>query len=250
MGFWAGNPAGCRPGRRWPGCAGKTIAVQIVVGLLDPDGKRGDITRFLASHGIAHSPVVGNNDIYATVPVSLLTHLAAQPGVRELMALPHPYPNLGTYLNGLVAKYEAGLMPGEDANPTFARLVIGIEGSDNYDAVNRFLEDSGAIMRYDDLDIAEIYKPIGLLVAFVPVAQIAPLASMPGVDQVNDEGYPAPEELRFTQPPLDYPTATPTPTAIPTAATQDAPPDGVTSAAVGVSPAESAGCAAAGPPVY
>lgn len=175
----------------------KTISVQIFVA---SPSQRGGITDFLESNGIAHSPVPGNHDIDAAVPVSLVPRLAVFPGVQELMALPHPYPSLGTYLNKLVANYEAGLMPDEDANPTFARLVIAIEGGDNYDAIKLWLENNGAVMTFADRDITELYKPSGDLVAFVPVAKIAPLAGMNGVVEVWDEGYPISEAQRFTRP--------------------------------------------------
>ena len=188
----------------------KTIKVQILVA---SPGQRKGIADFLESKGIAHSPVPGNHDIDATIPVSLAPQLAVFPGVQELLTKPRPYPSLGTYLNTLVAKYETGLMPGEDANPTYARLVIEVEGNDNYDAVVRFLKNNGATMAHSDPDIAVVYKPLSIVVAFVPVSKIAPLDRLEGVIQVWDEGYPVPEEHRFTEPPLSQPAYTPTPTA-------------------------------------
>ena len=194
----------------------KTIAVQIAPAYQDTD-HRSSITAFLDSRGIAHMTVVGNNDIQATVPVSLLATLTGLPGVGSILANPLPYPN-ASGVNILIAEYEAGLLPGEDANPTFALLDIGIEGDANYDAVKRYLENNGAVMFYSDPDINDTYKPIGSLPVYVPVAQIAPVAQMDGVFDMTLHAYPVPTERRVTQPPLPGPAATPTPT--PTAAAQ------------------------------
>ncbi len=203
----------------------KTLAVQIFV---YDASKRGEVTAFLESHDIAHSPAPGTSDIDATVPVSLVASLAAHSGVNEIQAWPPPYPNLSSGPNVLAAEYEAGLMPDEDTNPTFARLVIGIEGGDNYDAVKRFLDSKGAVMAFAERDMAEIYRPAGDLVAFVPVAQIATLARMAGVKAMWDEGYPAPAEARYTAGSIyDIPTATPTPMSTPTGTPAAANPDGI-----------------------
>ena len=201
----------------------KTLAVQIFI---YDASKRGDVTAFLESHDIAHSPAPGTRHIYATVPVSLVASLAAHSGVNEIQAWPPPYPNLGSGPNALAAEYEAGLMPDEDTNPTFARLVIGIEGGDNYDAVKRFLESKGAVMTFAERDMAEIYRPVGDLVAFVPVAQIATLARMTGVVGMWIEKYPVPAEARYTAGSIyDIPTATPTPMSTPTGTPAAANPD-------------------------
>ena len=201
----------------------KTLAVQIFV---HDASKRGEVTAFLESHDIAHSPAPGTSHIYATVPVSLVASLAAHSGVNEIQAWPPPYPNLGSGPNALAAEYEAGLMPDEDTNLTFARLVIGIEGGDNYDAVKRFLESKGAVMAFAERDMAEIYRPAGDLVAFVPVAQIVTLPRMAGVKAMWDEGYLVPAEARYTAGSIyDIPTATPTPIPTPTSAPAAANPD-------------------------
>ena len=201
----------------------KTLAVQIFV---YDASKRGDVTAFLESHDIAHSPAPGTSHIYATVPVSLVASLAAHSGVNEIQALPPPYPNLGSGPNILAAEYEAGLMPDEDTNPTFARLVIGIEGGDNYDAVKRFLDSEGAVMAFAERDMAEIYRPAGDLVAFVPVAQIATVARMTGVVGMWIEKYPVPAEARYTAGSIyDIPTATPTPMSTPTSTPTASNPD-------------------------
>ena len=63
----------------------KTLAVQIFV---YDASKRGEVTAFLESHDIAHSPAPGTSDIYATVPVSLVASLAAHSGVNEIQAWP------------------------------------------------------------------------------------------------------------------------------------------------------------------
>ena len=211
----------------------KTLAVQIFV---YDASKRGDVTAFLESHDIAHSPAPGTSDICATVPVSFVASLAAHSGVNEIQAWPPPYPNLGSGPNALAAEYEAGLMPDEDTNPTFARLVIGIEGGDNYDAVKRFLDSEGAVMAFAERDMAEIYRPAGDLVAFVPVAQIVTLARMAGVVAMWDEGYPVPAEARYTAGSIyDIPTATPTPMSTPTSTPAAANPDGSSTPDAGIS---------------
>ena len=211
----------------------KTLAVQIFV---YDASKRGEVTAFLESHDIAHSPVPGTSDIDATVPVSLVASLAAHSGVNEIQAWPLPYPNLSSGPNVLAAEYEAGLMPDEDTNPTFARLVIGIEGGDNYDAVKRFLDSEGAVMVFAERDMAEIYRPAGDLVAFVPVAQIATVARMTGVVGMWIEKYPVPAEARYTAGSIyDIPTATPTPMSTPTSTPAAANPDGSSTPDAGVS---------------
>ena len=192
----------------------KTIAVQIAPAYQDTD-HRSSITAFLDSRGIAHTTVVGNNDIQATVPVSLLATLTGLPSVGSILANPLPYPNAGG-VNILIAEYEAGLLPGEDANPTFARLGIGIEGNANYDAVKRYLKNNGAVMAYSDSDNDEAYRPAGLLVAYVPVAKIGLMARMAGVELITLDHYPVPPEYRITQPPVLGPTPTPTPSLTPT----------------------------------
>ena len=192
----------------------KTIAVQIAPAYQDTD-HRSSITAFLDSRGIAHTTVVGNNDIQATVPVSFLATLTGLPGVGSILANPLPYPNAGG-VNILIAEYEAGLLPGEEANPTFARLGIGIEGNANYDAVKRYLKNNGAVMAYSDSDNDEAYRPTGLLVAYVPVAKIGLMARMAGVELITLDHYPVPPEYRVTQPPVLGPTPTPTPSLTPT----------------------------------
>ena len=190
----------------------KTIAVQIAP---KTAGQRGDVTDFLERNGIAHTPVVGNVHVRATVPVSLLATLTGLPSVGSILATPLPYPNAGG-VNILIAEYEAGLLPGEEANPTFARLGIGIEGNANYDAVKRYLKNNGAVMAYSDSDNDAAYRPTGLLVAYVPVAKIGLMARMAGVELITLDHYPVPPEYRVTQPPVLGPTPTPTPSVTPT----------------------------------
>ena len=197
----------------------RTIAILLFVGNAK---HRTAIIELLEDNDIAHHRVEGplnHNDIRATVPVSMLSRLAAHPGVQEIFAKPHPYRNMTTHLNVLAAKYEAGLLPDEDANPTYARLVIGIEGGDdNYYAVKRYLENNGATMVFAERDMEEIYKPD--IVAFTPISLLVPLAGMTGVVDVWDEGYPVPESLRFRrssifEEPAETPTPTPTATSSP-----------------------------------
>ena len=181
--------------------------------------ERDDIAAFLTQHGVEHSRVPYKEfDLDATVPVSLLTTLAAQPSFGEMERVIPRYPNLNQGLNNLAAWYEAGMMPEEDANPTYAALMIGIEGDANYDNVRQFLKDNGAVMRHEDADADARWKPV--LVAFVPVRLLPVLARQPGVRGAHSERYPVPEEMRFTTEPIKaYPntpdsTLTATPSAV------------------------------------
>ena len=183
--------------------------------------ERDDIAAFLAYHGVEHSRVPYMEfDLDATVPVSLLTTLAAQPSFGAMERIIPRYPNLNQGLNNLAAWYEAGMMPEEDANPTYAALMIGIEGDANYDDVRQFLKDNGSVMRHEDADADARWKPV--LVAFVPVRLLPALARQPGVRGARSERYPVPEEMRFTKESLSAPPKTPdpTPTATPSAASK------------------------------
>ncbi len=180
--------------------------------------ERDDIAVFLAQHGVEHSRVPYIEfDLDATVPVSLLTILAAHPSFGAMERIIPRYPNLNQGLNNLAAWYEAGMMPEEDADPTYAALRIGIEGDENYDKVRQFLKDNGSVMAYEDADADARWKPV--LVAFVPVRVLPELARQPGVRGTHSEMYPVPEEQRFTQEPIKASPRTPdpTPTATPSA---------------------------------
>ena len=195
--------------------------------------EREDIIAFLNQHSVENSiSQYRDSVLYATIPASLLTTLAAHPSFGEMERVIPRYPNLNQGLNNLAAWYEAGMMPEEDANPTYAALRIGIEGDANYDNVRQFLKDNGSVMAYEDADADARWKPV--LVAFVPVRVLPELARQPGVRGTHSEMYPVPEEQRFTQEPIKASPRTPdpTPTATPTAAGATGAGDGVSSAAV------------------
>ena len=190
--------------------------------------EREDIAAFLAQHGVEHSRLPYKEfDLDATVPVSLLTTLAAHPSFGAMERVIPRYPNLNQGLNNLAAWYEAGMMPEEDANPTYAALLIGIEGDANYDNVRQFLKDNGSVMRHEDADADARWKPI--LMAFVPVRLLPALAGQPGVRWTHSERYPVPDEMRFTTEPIKASPRTPdpTPVATPTAAGATRAGDGV-----------------------
>ena len=177
--------------------------------------ERDDIAAFLSQHGVEHSRVPYKEfDLDATVPVSLLTILAAHPSFGAMQRIIPRYPNLNQGLNNLAAWYEAGMMPEEDANPTYAALMIGIEGDVNYDKVRQFLKDNGAVVRHEDAYADASWKPV--LVAFVPVRLLPALARQPGVRGAHSDQYPVPEEERFTIKSLSSPPKTPDPTPIAT----------------------------------
>ena len=183
--------------------------------------EREDIAAFLAQHGVEHSRVPYKEfDLDATVPVSLLTTLAAHPSFGAMERIIPRYPNLNQGLNNLAAWYEAGMMPEEDANPTYAALRIDIEGDANYDNVRQFLKDNGSVMRHEDADADARWKPV--LVAFVPVRLLPALARQPGVRGAHSDQYPVPEEERFTIKSLSSPPKMPdlTPAATPFAASK------------------------------
>ena len=194
--------------------------IRVRIFVLGPQ-EREDIVAFLAQQGVEHSiSEYVDSVLYATIPASLLTTLAAQPSFGEMERVIPRYPNLNQGLNNLAAWYEAGMMPEEDANPTYAALLIGIEGDANYDNVRQFLKDNGAVMRHEDADADARWKPV--LVAFVPVRLLPALARQPGVRGAHSDQYPVPEEERFTIKSLSSPTKTPdpTPTATPSAASK------------------------------
>ena len=177
--------------------------------------EREDIAAFLSQQGVEHSiSEYVDSVLYATIPASLLTTLVAHPSFGEMERVIPRYPNLNQGLNNLAAWYEAGMMPEEDANPTYAALLIGIEGDANYDNVRQFLKDNGSVMRHEDADADARWKPV--LVAFVPVRLLPDLARQPGVRGARSERYPVPDEMRFTKESLSAPPKTPDPTPVAT----------------------------------
>ena len=181
--------------------------------------ERDDIAAFLTQHGVEHSRLPYKEfDLDATIPASLLTTLAAHPSFGAMERRIPRYPNLFKGLNNLAAWYEAGLLPEEDTNPTYASLLIWIEGDENYDNVRQFLKDNGAVMGYEDADADADWKPI--LVAFVPVPLFSALAGQLGVRTVRTDWYPVSKEDRFTAEPTPAApdTPAPTPTLYPTPA--------------------------------
>ena len=216
------------------GAAGQAEPEPILVQIfLAGAQEREDIAAFLSQHGVEHSRVPYKEfDLDATVPASLLTTLAAHPSFGEMERVIPRYPNLNQGLNNLAAWYEAGMMPEEDANPTYAALRIDIEGDANYDKVRQFLKDNGSVMRHEDADADARWKPV--LMAFVPVRLLPALARQPGVRGTHSERYPVPKEMRFTTEPIKASPRTPDPTltATPTAAGATGAGDGVSGAAV------------------
>ena len=153
----------------------------------------------LADRGATNTSIFGSTQIYADIPASLLSTLAARDDINDMQATAFPYPNLDADLNGLAVRYEAGLIPSEDTEPTYAMMSIFIEGNDNYDVVKKFLITGGALMTFDDTIIEDTYKPLGMLVAFVPVKLFAGLNEQPGIHDSHHEIYPVPEEMRRTE---------------------------------------------------
>ena len=206
--------------------------IRVRIFVLGPQ-EREDIVSFLAQQGVEHSiSEYVDSVLYANIPASLLTILAAHPSFGEMERVIPRYTNLNQRLNNLAAWYEAGMMPEEDTNPTYAALGIAIEGDANYDKVRQFLKDNGSVIRHEDADADARWKPV--LRAFVPVRLLPALARQPGVRSTHSSRYPVPEEERFTIGPIPASPRTPdpTPTATPTAAGATGAGDGVSGAAV------------------
>ena len=163
------------------------------------------IMALLAEQGATNTRLYGSTQIYADIPASLLSALDARSDIDNMRATEFPYPNLDSGLNGLAVRYEAGLMPSEDVEPTYAMMSLFIDGDDNYDAVQRFLVAGGATMAFGDIITANAYKPLGMLVAYVPVKLFAELDSQPGIYDSKHEIYPVPTEMRRTEYSQDVP---------------------------------------------
>ena len=207
------------------------IRVQI---FLDGAQERDEIVAFLEQQGVEYSISQYRDSVmYATVPASLLTTLAAHPSFGEMERNTPRYPNLSWGLNSILAWYEAGMMPDEDSNPTYAELTIAIEGDENYDNIRSFLKNNGAVMGYEDYDNDMRWKPRGVLIAYVSIAQVLPLAEQPGFLEASVYDYPVPEWLRFTREPVlpDPETETPAPSATPHAQGSVGPGEGISGAA-------------------
>ena len=160
---------------------------------------RQELLTFLVNRGATNTSIFGSTQIYADIPASLLSTLAARADINDMQATAFPYPNLDADLNGLAVRYEAGLIPSEDTEPTYAMMSIFIEGSDNYDAVKKFLITGGAIMTFGDIIIEDTYKPLGMLVSFVPVKLFAGLNEQTGIYDSHHEIYPVPKQMLRTE---------------------------------------------------
>ena len=179
-----------------PAAAPKIVSINISARSSE---SRQNLLTLLANRGATNTSIFGSTQIYADIPASLLSTLAARADINDMQATAFPYPNLDADLNGLAVRYEAGLIPSEDTEPTYAMMSIFIEGGDNYDAVKEFLVTGGAIMTFGDTIIEDTYKPLGMLVAFVPVKLFAELDGQPGIYDSGHEIYPVPEWMRRTE---------------------------------------------------
>ena len=181
------------------GARGTPQLVSIYIAAYDNESSS-EIQDLLVSHGAASVRTTGSGtNIFADVPASVLRTLSERTDISYMKADPLPYPKMDSGLNGLAVLYAAGLLPDEDTDPTFARMVIVIDGTgDEYDAIKRFLDDGGAVMAHGDAPIDDTYKPIGMLVAYVPVRLYAELHGKPGIFDISHEWYPVPPERRVT----------------------------------------------------
>ena len=191
------------------GARGTPQLVSIYIAAYDNESSS-EIQDLLVSHGATSVRTTGSGtNIFADAPASVLRTLSERTDISYMKAAPPPYPKMDSGLNGLAVLYAAGLLPDEDTDPTFARLVIAIDGtSDEYDAIKRFLDDGGAVMAHGDAPINDTYKPIGMLVAYVPVRLYAELHGKPGIFDISHEWYPVPPERRVTDHGEEEPGAT------------------------------------------
>ena len=180
------------------GQASSPEIVSINVSARNGESRRA-IVSLLADQGATNISTTGSTQIYADVPASLLPALAIRTDINNMKATAFPYPNLDPGLNALAVRYEAGLMPSEDVDPTYAMMSIFIEGGDNYEAIKQFLIDGGAMMTFGDIIMEDTYKPMGMLVAFVPVKLLPSLDGQHGIYDSNHELYPVPEALLVTE---------------------------------------------------
>ena len=222
--------------------AGQTAAAQKTVTILITTRSvphREAVTDFLDGQAIAYTLWLFDAEyihVRTTVPVALLPRLAAFPGVLRLYAKPRPYPNLPWGANVLLAKYETGLMPDEDDNPTYAFLGIGID-HDHYDAVKRQLKSKGLIMVQHDRFIEAVLKPGNLLTVYASVSQLAALDGMANMTVLGHWEYPVPASEVYTQP---YPSWLQTPTPTRTPAPTPTPSDGGSGSAINPPPTSTA----------
>ncbi len=154
---------------------------------------------------------VGQDYIEAYVPVTLLGPVSEQPGVLRVRAIvpPQPassessggeqftpppktalkYPNLGSMLNQMADRVEAGEATAEDAAaaaPVYRAesVAVTIYLSGNVDEVVSFLEDHGGSPR----NVGEDY-----IEAYVPVSLLGPVSEQPGVLRVREIMHPQPD---------------------------------------------------------
>ena len=104
------------------------------------------------------------------------------------------YPNLGSMLNQMAARVEAGEATAEDAAgdaPVHRAesVAVTIYLSGNVDGVVSFLEDNGGSPR----NVGEDY-----IEAYVPVSLLGPVSEQPGVIRVREIVPPEPEYGDFT----------------------------------------------------
>ena len=132
------------------------------------------------------------------IPLAVNTPGAAADGDEDQFTIPEKaelkYPNLGSMLNQMAARVEAGQATAEDAAADAPvhraeSVAVTIYLSGNVDEAVQFLEDFGGDPRNAGEDYIEAYVPVSLL---------GPLSEQPGVIRVREIIPPQPAYGDFT----------------------------------------------------
>ena len=131
------------------------------------------------------------------IPLSVTTPRASADGDDQFAIPEKPelnYPNLGSRLDQLVARFEAGEASAEQAAEDASlsqdeSVAVTIYLSDNVDDVATYLEDHGG----DPRNVGEDY-----IEAYVPVTLLGTVSEQPGVLRVREVVPPQPAYGNFT----------------------------------------------------
>ncbi len=178
---------------------------QVTISAVDSKARPG-LMAFLKERGVAWAkldpePVPGVTGIataiYADVSFQVLKELAKRSDVSEIMIRRKPGEiNVlrQSGLENMAIRYEAGLMPEEDENPNYALLFMTLEKDanleDNYESLETFLEENGAILSDDEEHRNKYGKPHGRLEAFVPVRLFGTLDDQLGIVDIEMISFP------------------------------------------------------------
>ncbi len=178
---------------------------QVIISAVDSEARPG-LMEFLKERGVTSAGLVPEpapgvtgiaTSIRAEAPLPVLKELAERSDVARIKIRPNFDENNVLRRSGLedtVILYEAGLMPEEDENPNYALLFIYLEKDanleENYESLETFLEENGAILS-DDEEYRDKYdKPRGDLEALVPVRLFGALDDQLGIVDIEMISFP------------------------------------------------------------